>query len=745
MHKEFCEIKYFAPANSFHKTNSNKLMRQFFLPLFAVLSLSLSAQETYTPDWESLDSRPTPDWWVDAKFGIFIHWGVYSVPAFTTKGNYAEWYQNSVETNAHKGKDRAYHEANFGEKSYYDLADDFHAELYNPDEWAKLFERAGAKYAVLTSKHHDGFCLWPNEEANRDWGIPWNSEVRGPGRDLLGELFTALNKTKVKPGLYFSLYEWYNPLWLNDHAQYASEHAMPQLYEVVQRYEPWVVWSDGDWDASPEDWQSPTFLSWLYSESTVRDRVVTNDRWGSGTRFTHGGVYTPEYQPDMDFEDHAWEESRGMGASYGYNRAEDAWDYNSSQSLVLHLIDKVSRGGNFLLDIGPDAHGKIPPIMQDRLLEIGKWLSVNGEAIYNTRRWRAPFQWSEGRRDWKPGEGSKTVADPLLKLTVDPDPGFAVKEVFYTWNPKSKSVFAIFPRYPSDRKLVLKGLQLPATGAEVTLLATKDKCKAENIGGNVVITLPEYNPNKIKSTQAYAVKISGFGDFVSKPKVDLNYDPRTVKPLVKITTKTLGATIRYTTDGREPSETSPTYSVPFTPVATCTVRAKAFKLGLISSNTDSTQVKLYKTLPAQNLLREPGAGLRAELRTIEGDVYTSDKVIRGFLEKADDVSFIEPDAYCQENKCGMLWKGYIDIPATGGYRFWTESDDGSLLSIDGEMVVNNDGDHGPTEKTGVVSLQKGWHNIRIVYFNSGGSATLKVRYAPLGEEKRELEEGMLAH
>ncbi len=719
---------------------------RYLLPIFALLSLCLSAQKVYTPDWESLDARPTPDWWLDAKFGIFIHWGVYSVPAFTTKGNYAEWYQNSVETNAHKGKDKTYHEVNFGDRSYYDLADDFHAELYNPDEWARLFERAGAKYVVLTSKHHDGFCLWPNEEANRSWGFPWNAEIRGPGRDLLGELFTALNKTKVKPGLYFSLYEWYNPEWLKDHAQYALDHAMPQLYEVVKKYKPWVVWSDGDWDATPNVWRSPEFLAWLYSESAVRDQVVTNDRWGSGTRFTHGGIYTPEYQPDIDFEDHAWEESRGMGASYGYNRAEDAWDYNSTQSLVLHLIDKVSRGGNFLLDIGPDAHGKIPPIMEDRLLEIGRWLNVNGEAIYDTRRWRIPSQWSAGRQDWKPGvEGSKVVLDPLLKQTVDPDPGYAVKEIFYTWNPKSKSVYAIFPRYPNDKKLVLKGLQLPAAGVEVTFLATKEKLKAENVAGNVVITLPEFNPNKIKSTQAYAIKISGFGDFVDKPKVTVAYDPKTVNPLVSITTKTPGSIIRYTIDGKEPNESSLTYMEPFSPLNNCTVRAKAFKSGILSSNVDSGQVKLYKVMASLDMFREPAARLRAELRSVEGNVYNSDAVIHGYLEKADDVSEIALDPFCLENKCGMIWKGYINIPNTGGYRFWTESDDGSLLTIDGEMVVNNDGDHGAIEKSGIANLQNGWHAIRIVYFNSGGGASMKVSYAPLGGEKRALEAEMLGH
>ncbi|MBC7775662.1 MAG: chitobiase/beta-hexosaminidase C-terminal domain-containing protein [Phycisphaerae bacterium] len=251
---------------------------------------------------------------------------------------------------------------------------------------------------------------------------------------------------------------------------------------------------------------------------------------------------------------------------------------------------------------------------------------------------------------------------------------------------------------------------------------------------------------RLKATMPQPAKTTkDLGEIISKPEIEVVYDPKTVKPVVKISTKTLGATIRYTTNGTEPIETSPIYTVPFTTTATCTVRAKAFKRGLISSNTDSAQVTLYKMFPALNLLREPAAGLRAELRTVDGGDYTSDKVIRGFIEKADDVTIIKPDPYCAENKCGMLWKGYIEIPTTGGYRFWTESNDGSLLSIDGEIVVNNDGEHSMTEKTGIANLQKGWHSIRIVYFNTGGDYGLKVRYAELGEEKRELESGMLAH
>ncbi len=723
-------------------------MRHLFTLLTLLFCLSVSnliAQTTYTPDWASLDKRPTPEWWTDAKFGIFIHWGVYSVPAYTTLGNYAEWYQNSLENNAHEGKVRDFHRNNFGNRSYYDLAEDFHAELYNPDEWASLFERAGAKYVVLTSKHHDGFCLWPNEQAAKTWGFPWSADVRGPGRDLLGDLFTALRKTSVKPGLYFSLYEWYNPLWKFDRARYAKDHAMPQLYELVNRYQPWVVWADGDWDATPDVWKSPEFLAWLYNQSPVRDRVVVNDRWGSGVRFKHGGIYTPEYQPDLDFENHAWEESRGMGFSYGYNRTENAWDYNSAQSLVLHLVDKVSRGGNFLLDIGPDAHGQIPPIMQERLLDIGKWLKINGEAIYNTRRWRTSCQWSEGNRDFKPElvDGWKTGGDLLLKQTVDPEPGFAVKEIFFTWNPKTKSLYAVFPKYPDDKKLVLKGLQLPP-GTEVTFLATRERMRWENVTGNAVIFLPEYNPNRIKATEAFAVKIANFGAFVDKPHIAVSYDPATMKPTVKIISRTAGTSIRYTTDGTAPKPASTAFVQPFSPATACTIRAVASKTGLLESNEATAEVKIYAQKPAVAFVQQPEPGLRTQLMSTSGR-YTLESVQNGYSEKSGVMSSFELDRSCESGPCGMVWNGYLNIPRSGGYQFWTESDDGSTLSIDNDMVVNNDGDHGMEEKTGFANLQQGWHRIKVVYFNSGGGSGLKVWYAPAGKEKTAIPGDALAH
>jgi alpha-L-fucosidase len=483
------------------------------LCLYVTMGLSLLHAQPWQPTWESLDKRPVPQWYKDSKFGIFIHWGVYSVPGYSKKGEYAEWYQHGL--NSGDTVRIQYHKKKFGDLTYYQLADQFKAELYNPDEWARVIEGSGAKYVVLTSKHHDGFANWPSRETAKAWGLPWNAVETGPHRDLLGDLFTALRKTSVHPGMYYSLYEWYNPIWLKDRRRYVAEYMQPQMKDLINTYRPDVFWTDGDWEDSDTLFQSREFLAWLYNESPVRDKVVTYDRWGKDLRFHHGGVYTPEYQPELDFKDHPWEESRGMGFSYGYNREEDAWDYNSAQSLVLQLIDKVSRGGNFLLDIGPDEHGKIPPIMEERLLQIGAWMKSNGEAIYGATRWKNPSQWGEGKKDYKPANGG---GDLLLKLTVDPDPGYAVKECFFTYNPEHKALYVILPKWPAFRPptaavsaltctFTIRDLSLPK-GARMELLDTQESLTWQQQGKDILIDMPLFDPNKITSQYAYAIKIN---------------------------------------------------------------------------------------------------------------------------------------------------------------------------------------------------------------------------------------------
>lgn len=712
--------------------------------LFTQLFLAAAAQP-YQPDWESLDKRPVPQWFTDVKFGIFIHWGVYSVPGYCSKGNYAEWYQNGL-MNGDSARIK-FHQQKFGNRSYYDLANDFKAELYNPDDWAKLFEKSGAKYIVLTSKHHDGFTLWPDKTSDKTWGFPWNAGSIGPKRDLLGELFTAVRKTSVHPGMYYSLYEWFNPLWKKDPKQFAANHTWPQMKELVTKYEPDVFWTDGDWDAPASTWKSEEFLAWLYNESNVKDRIVTYDRWGSGVRFNHGGVYTPEYQPDLDFESHAWEESRGMGYSYGYNREEDAWDYNSTQSLVIALIDKVSRGGNFLLDIGPDEHGKIPPIMQERLLQTGDWLNVNGEAIYNTRRWKTAVQWSEGRRDYKRGNEHisgdwKTGGDIMLKFTVDPDPGYAVKEIFYTYNETKNNLYAIFPKYPDDQKLILKNMHLPAN-TSLSFLSTNEKLQWKQAGENIEVTLPNYNPNKIKAPYAYVIRMENFGRFSTKPVINVSYKKGIMKPMVDITAAN-GTKVFYTTDGTVPTLQSALYDKPFQLTASSAVKAIAVAddKSVMESSVTELYCKTYNWMKAAAVSSvKPGIGYK-----YYEDNNSFDKELEKLSAKSSGVvNLINLEKKERADRFALVFNGYIKIANDGIYTFFTESDDGSLLYIDDELVVNNDGNHGNTEKQDKAALRKGFHKIKLVYYDNGGGNELKVSIHPEGGKKEILGGGWLFH
>ena len=705
----------------------------FMVPVFA---------QTYQPTWESLDSRPVPQWFKDSKFGIFIHWGVYAVPGWCTKGNYAEWYQYGLQTN--DSARMKFHKQKFGDRTYYDLANDFKAELFNPEEWANLFEQSGAKYIVLTSKHHDGFTLWPNATSSKTWGFPWNALETGPKRDLLGDLFKAVRKTSVHAGMYYSLFEWFNPLWKADKNKYAMEHAWPQMKELIRIYQPDVFWTDGDWEASENVWKSKEFLAWMYNESPVKDMVVTYDRWGSEVRFKHGAVFTPEYQPDLDFEEHYWEESRGMGFSYGYNREEDAWDYNSTQSLVLQLVDKVSRGGNFLLDIGPDEHGKIPPIMQERLLQMGEWLKINGEAIYNTVKWKIPSQWSAGRTDYKPTNSS---GDLLLKLTVDPDPGYAVKEVFYTYNEKENSLFAIFPRYPDNKKLVLKNMKLPA-GTMIGFISTRQILEWKQEGNDVVVSLPDYNPNIIKAPYAFALKIRGFGNYIYKPKMSVAYNKGSLSPTIAIASPA-GTNVFYTTDGSVPTESSQLYSKPFTLDQSATVKAIAYQnpsLGPFFPDVESVVV----SMPAvkyewMNDVNASGSKPGIAYKYFEPAGKIDMGALSGTVVNTGVVETITASKKQRQDRFAFEFNGYIKITKDGVYNFYTASDDGSKLFIDDIEIVNNDGDHGTVEKNGKAALRKGFHKIRVTYFDSGGGNELKVFLQPEGDVKKELPASILFH
>lgn len=410
----------------------------------------------YQATWESLDARETPAWFDEAKFGIFIHWGVYSVPAWGPKGSYSEWYWHSMQNK--DGETWKFHEKQYGpDFKYADFAPMFRAELFDPAHWADIFARSGARYVVLTSKHHEGYCLWPNAES---WN--WNSMDIGPGRDLCGELTEAVKARGLYMGFYYSLYEWFNPIYRSDPARYVEQRMLPQMKDLVTRYEPAIVWPDGEWDHPHEMWRSTEFLAWLFNESAVRDHVVVNDRWGKGCRGVHGGFYTTEYGHVEGGEGiekpHKWEECRGIGKSFGYNRNETIDDYTTAQDLVRLLISVVQGGGNLLLDIGPTADGRIPVIMEQRLLEIGRWLEVNGESIYGTGPSPFPvFAW--GRCTTKPGK---------LYLHV------------FEW---------------PEGALEVPGLRNPVTAAYLLADPARGRLGVERFEGGARVSLPERMPD----------------------------------------------------------------------------------------------------------------------------------------------------------------------------------------------------------------------------------------------------------
>jgi alpha-L-fucosidase len=454
-------------------------MKKSVVILLAVLITASAFAQKYEPNWASIDSRPVPQWFEDVKFGIFIHWGVYSVPAWAPANadigvyaKYSEWYWWRSNENSKAGKlFRDYHNQMYGEDFLYqDFAADFKAEHFDPAQWAGVFKKAGAKYVVLTSKHHEGFTLWPSQQS---WN--WNSVDVGPHRDLCGDLTKAVKDAGLHMGFYYSLYEWYNPLYKNNLEKYVDDHMIPQMKDLVTRYEPDIVWTDGEWDHPSEKWKSTEFLAWLYNESPVKETVCVNDRWGKETRSVHGGYFTTEYdlvhdQTGVGEVTRPWEECRGIGTSFGYNRIETPDNYMSSDALVDLLIEKVAGGGNLLLDIGPTADGRIPVIQQQRLLDMGAWLDINGESIYGTRKW----------------EGSKENK---------------LENVFFT--KKGSDLYVLCTKFP-EKAITINGI---GKAGEVKMLGVDGKIKAKKSGNKLTISVPVVSPAKNPSSFAWVLKI----------------------------------------------------------------------------------------------------------------------------------------------------------------------------------------------------------------------------------------------
>lgn len=469
---------------------NNKKTILLVFTLLVINNLLSQKQET---TWDELDSRKIPEWFENSKFGIFVHWGVYSVPSWrklesAKYASYAEWYYARVMDNKTNGG-YEFHRKNYGQDfDYHDFAPMFKAELYNPEFWAKTFKNSGAKYVVLTAKHHDGFCLWDTDNEHKK---NWNSNDIGPNRDLLGELTKAVRKEGLKMGVYYSIPDWESIPRKNDNTyfidsnyvkkygispeRYVDEICLPQLYELVNKYNPSLIFSDaGEWLYDEHFWKTKSFLNWLYNESSCKDEVVVNDRFCKGMPGNHGDYFSSEYQDaDDKISNHPWEESRGIGGSYGFNRAENLEDYQTSRELIHELISIVSRGGNLLLNVGPTADGRIPVIMQERLLDIGQWLKVNGDAIYNTKETRL-----------------------INKENLDPS-------LYFTLN--QERLYCIFTNWSNEVKFQLNSIKEIES---IKLLGYDEELEWKfDTNNKIIVSIPTLTINKIPCLHAWSLEI----------------------------------------------------------------------------------------------------------------------------------------------------------------------------------------------------------------------------------------------
>jgi len=362
----------------------------------------------YTGTFESLRERPLPVWFDDAKFGIFVHWFPSSVPAFAplnpdpftlareqgefiafSESPYSEWYMNSL---AIEGSSvQRHHEATYGDKPYDDFIDEFFTgtDAWQPSEWANLFAASGATYCVMGTKHLDGALLWPSARPNPYKGPRWTSQ-----RDIVGDAIDAVRDAGLRAGIYYcgGLDLTFQGLGFDSFAKVFAavpqsdeyrDYAIGQYRELIARYRPDVLWNDVGFPGFGAG--AAPLMAEYYN---INPDGVVNDRFdpiGVAMGQAHADFVTPEYSLERINQTKKFELCRGMGSSFGYNHLESDATYASSHDLITLLIDVVADGGNLLLNVGPKPNGEVPAEQRERLLAIGAWLSVNGEAIHSSR------------------------------------------------------------------------------------------------------------------------------------------------------------------------------------------------------------------------------------------------------------------------------------------------------------------------------------------------------------------------
>lgn len=462
------------------------------------------ARGPYQASWDSLVKYQVPDWYRDAKFGIFIHWGVYSVPAFDS-----EWYPRNMYVMG--SPVFKHHLETYGPQNkfgYKDFIPMFRAERFNPDQWAELFRKAGAKYVVPVAEHHDGFAMFDYDFTG------WSAAKMGPRRDVVGDLARAVRKQ----GLHFGAsshraeHWWFynggmafdsdvkDPRYASFYGPAQPDKTQPdkaflddwlvRASQIVDKYHPQVIWFD--W------WiEQPVFQPYLQKFAAYYyDRGA---EWKKGVAINYKNKSFPERAAVLDIERGKLDAIRPIFWQTDTSVSEKSWGYiqndkfRTPESLVDELVDIVSKNGCLLLNIGPKSDGTIPDEVQKVLLGIGAWLNTNGEAIYGTRPWKIS------------GEGpTKVVAGSFKDTEGTP---FTGEDIRFTT--KGDSLYAIALAWPESGKIVVKSLAAGSSFSrqkirKVQLLGYTGKLEWSQTPEGLSVTLPARKPGHY----AFAIKIA---------------------------------------------------------------------------------------------------------------------------------------------------------------------------------------------------------------------------------------------
>ncbi len=465
-----------------------------------LVPVQLKAQNSFQPDWNSLKNWHTPQWLRDGKFGIYTHWGVYAVPA---QGPNGTWYANRL-YNKPDGAERKYHEATYGplEKfGYKDFIPMFTGEKFNADEWADLFQKAGARFAGPVAEHHDGFSMWDTKYSD------WNAAKMGPKQDIVGKLGKAIKKRDMKfvtafhhaeNWFYFPTwdkrYDCGNPTYSGLYGPVHEKDALPdkpfldrwkgKITEVIDKYDPDFIWFDFGLKLITDSYKQE-MLAYFYNHALATKKEVVVSYKGHDLP-PGAGLLDLELgqETNMTYNDWITDTSIDDGQGWGYVKG---LGFKSVDNLVDNLVDRVSKNGYLLLNVGPKPDGSIPDEVKERLLGLGAWLRMNGEAIYNTTCWEVA------------GEGP-TQLEKKGSFNERNDLHYTGQDIRFTVN--KNNLYATVLDWPGE-KVLIKSLSAksptwaglyPSEIASVIMLGDGKQLKWEMTKEGLTIETPKTRP-----------------------------------------------------------------------------------------------------------------------------------------------------------------------------------------------------------------------------------------------------------